>query len=159
MNKYIEPPKKTEVSAMNKLADAAKNTDKSLLKSVEDACTEAYNSTVDTIKEMADTAVKAATGAIITTTQAANNLMNQANKATSEFVSSVEEAYDDFMADEISYTGSEYQGTVLNNANETINNLSPKQLKEMADDPTKVIEMSKELTSTGQSNLKTKILS
>ena len=159
MNKYIEPPKKPEVSAMNKLADAAKNTGKSLLKSVEDACTEAYNSTVDTIKEMADTAVKAATGAIITTTQAANNLMNQANKATSEFVSSVEEAYDDFMADEISYTGSEYQGTVLNNANETIINLSPKQLKEMADDPTKVIEMSKELTSTGQSNLKTKILS
>lgn len=166
MSKYIEPPKKPEVSAMSKITDAAKNTGASLVKAVEDACQAAYDSTVESINNMADEAVKAATGAYSTLKAIANNavdaagdLYNQANQTAKNFADSVEEAYDDLMADSDAYTGSEYQGTVLNKAYEFIDNLSPKKLKEMLDDPTKIIEMSKDLASAGQQDLKSKLSS
>ena len=154
MSKYIEPPKKAATAAMDKLAAAAKEAGASLITAVEEACTSAYDSVVNSITELANAAITAANGVV----DKLEGLYDQVNATAKEFASSVEEAYDDIMADENGYTSGDYQGTMLKQANDTIDNLSPKQLKDMIDNPTKVSSMADDLASAGQTDLKNKIL-
>ena len=165
MSKYVEPPKKPEVSAMDKLTNAAKDAGNSLVNAVEEACQAAYDSVVNTINEMVNTAVKTATGmydaaknAITGAVDTVEGMYNQAEQTVKNFADSVEEAYDDIMADEDAYTSGEYQGTMLTKANDATSNLSPKQLKELSETPSMVDNLSKDLASAGQLDLKTKIL-
>lgn len=166
MSNYIEPPSKPDVSAMkNLVTSTAKNVGQSLVIAVENACESAYNTAVDTVSSMVDSVVNSVGGIIDTgistvsdiksnVESLGNNLINKIDN----FESNLDEALDDITANVDADTVGEYLGIMYDNAANIADNLTPKQLKNMIDDPAEIISKSSELVKQGQDKLKELIL-
>lgn len=154
---------------MSNITDAAEKTGAKFTDTVEQTCSQLANAVVETVEGIVKNAVDAATGAY----NAVNDLINQASdmhNSSDETISdtsiSGSEEFDEFLEDfdeEVAYDESleencNLQSTMLEDATNKCDNLTPKEAKTLAENANTLNEMSSNLAQSGVDKVKNTVL-
>lgn len=169
MPKFKRPAVPKTTSIMSNITDAAEKAGAKFADTVEQTCSELADAVVGTIEGMVKNAVDVATGAyntVIDLTDKVSNMYNSADETISETSIPGSEEFDEFLEDfdeEVAYDESleencNLQSTMLEDATNKCDNLTPKEAKTLAENANALNEMSSNLAQSGVDKVKNTVL-
>ena len=154
---YKKPAASTETSLLDDVVQAAKSSAAKAGNMLVDACEAMYDNVVGQITDMLNTAKNAAVGAVESIQDLANaaidGVENAYNTGKASFDNAIADVEEMFELEDDATVNGDMQGTLYENAFNKIQNLTPKELKTLAEVPGASDNMASELASSGISKL------
>ena len=154
---YKKPAASTETLLLDDVVQAAKSSAAKAGNMLVDACESMYDNVVGQITDMLNTAKNAAVGAVESVQDLANaaidGVENAYNTGKASFNNAIADVEEMFELEDDATANGDMQGTLYENAFNKIQNLTPKELKTLAEVPGASDNMASELAGSGISKL------